>query len=249
MKQVKNKHFSRHFGTLPWISKFYFLTDFDASKIVFGHFLRSLRKSNLKTCIAALNHEFYCLTFFTWWPEMTLTCIMVTKHRTWYLQMSVALSMPIHWLCLRLTSKLCSPMSPSPKSRTFRLWPDLWRHQWPLAQISHHVWKVHAQSYLMAFKFCKLVQWFGRSPPPPPTKCVTRQSPTGRGTTLYSNDKIIPSGSVSAKIVHLLTSHCLMTRHSRHLSWSRRCICIHHFSGKKTASLTPRILLYFISFI
>ena len=37
----------------------------------------------------------------------------------WYLQMSVTLSMPIHWLCLRLTSKFYSPMSPSPKSRKF----------------------------------------------------------------------------------------------------------------------------------
>ena len=67
---------------------------------------------------------------------MTLTRIMVTKHRKWYLKMSVTLSMPIYWLCLRSTSKLWSPMSPSPKSRTFRLWPDLWRHQWPLGQIS-----------------------------------------------------------------------------------------------------------------
>ena len=24
---------------------------------------------------------FFCLTFFTWWPEMALTCIMATKHR------------------------------------------------------------------------------------------------------------------------------------------------------------------------
>ena len=33
------------------------------------------------------------------------------------IQMSVTLSMPIHWLCLRLTSKFYSPMSPSQKSR------------------------------------------------------------------------------------------------------------------------------------
>ena len=39
-------------------------------KVFLGHFSRSLRKSKLKTCIAALNHEFFCLTFFTWWPEM-----------------------------------------------------------------------------------------------------------------------------------------------------------------------------------
>ena len=134
-KHVKNRHFSRQFGTLPWFSEVYFLTDFDASKSVLGLFSRSLRKSDLKTCIAALNREIFCLTFFTWWPDMTLTCIMVTKHRKWYLQMSVTLYMPIHWLCLRLTSTFYSPMSPSPKSWKFWLWPDLWRYQWHLGQL------------------------------------------------------------------------------------------------------------------
>ena len=80
-KKCKNRHFSRHFGTLPWFTEFYFLIDFDASKSALGSFSRSLRKSDPKTCIAALNHDFFCLTFFTWWPEMTLTSIMVTKHR------------------------------------------------------------------------------------------------------------------------------------------------------------------------
>ena len=71
---------------------------------------------------------------FTWWPDMTLTSIMVIKHSKWYLQMSETLSMPISWLCLCLTSQFCSPMSPSPKCRTFWLWPDLWRHSWPRGQ-------------------------------------------------------------------------------------------------------------------
>ena len=38
IKHVKNRHFSRHFGTSPWFSEFYFLTDFDASKSVLGSF-------------------------------------------------------------------------------------------------------------------------------------------------------------------------------------------------------------------
>ena len=49
-----------------------------------GHLLwyyGSLRKSDVKTCITALNPEIFYLTFFTWWPEMILTYIMVTKHR------------------------------------------------------------------------------------------------------------------------------------------------------------------------
>ena len=33
-------------------------------KVFKGHFSRSLRKSDLKTCIEALNHEILCLTFF-----------------------------------------------------------------------------------------------------------------------------------------------------------------------------------------
>ena len=99
-----------------------------------------------------------CLTFFTWWPEMTWTCIMVTKHRKWCLQMSVTLSMPNRWLCLRLTSKFYSPTSPSPKSRKFWLWPDLWRHQWPPGQIFYLVRVVHVQGYRMAFEIWKSVQ-------------------------------------------------------------------------------------------
>ena len=38
IKHVKNRHFSRHFATLPWFSEFCFLTDFDASKSVLGSF-------------------------------------------------------------------------------------------------------------------------------------------------------------------------------------------------------------------
>ena len=87
IKHVKNRRFSRYFGTLPWFSEFCFLTDFDVSKSVFGTFSRSLWKSDLKTCIAALNHDFFYLFHL-----VTLTCIMVTTHRNWYLQMSVTLS-------------------------------------------------------------------------------------------------------------------------------------------------------------
>ena len=77
--------------------------------------------------------------FFAWpflpgdltWPWPLLWSQSTGK---WYLQMSETLSMPISWLCLCLTSQFCSPMSPSPKCRTFWLWPDLWRHSWPRGQ-------------------------------------------------------------------------------------------------------------------
>ena len=159
IKHVKNRRFSRHFGTLPWFSEFCFLTDFDASKSVLGSFFAFFAKIWPKNMYrSSKSRFFFCLTFFTWWPEMTLTCIMVTKHRKWYLQMSVTLSMPIHWLCLRLTQKFYSPMSPSPKSRKFWLWPDLWRHQWPPGQIFYLVRVVHVQGYRMAFEIWKSVQ-------------------------------------------------------------------------------------------
>ena len=95
------------------ISEFCFLTDFDASKSVLGSFFaffakiwpKNMYRSSKSRRIKKL------LTFFTWWPDMTLTSIMVAKHSKWYLQMSETLSMPISWLCLCLTSQfsiLCS---------------------------------------------------------------------------------------------------------------------------------------------
>ena len=127
-------------------------------KVFHGHFSRSLRKSDLKTCIAALNHEFFLFDLFhlVTWDDLDL--YYGHKAQKWYLQMSVTLSMPIHWLCLRLTSKFYSPMSPSPKSRKFWLWPDLWRHQWPPGQIFDLVRVVHVQGYRMAFEIWKSVQ-------------------------------------------------------------------------------------------
>ena len=66
---VKNRHFSRHFGTLQWFSEFYFWPILMLQKVFSGHFSRSLRKSDLKACIAALNHEIFLLDLFylvTW---------------------------------------------------------------------------------------------------------------------------------------------------------------------------------------
>ena len=44
IKHVKNRHFSRHFGTVPWFSEFCVLTDFDASKSVSGSFFAFFAK-------------------------------------------------------------------------------------------------------------------------------------------------------------------------------------------------------------
>ena len=54
IKRVKNRHFSRHFGTLPRFSELYFLTDFDASKSVFGSFFAFFAKIWLKKHVSQL---------------------------------------------------------------------------------------------------------------------------------------------------------------------------------------------------
>ena len=115
------------FQDLTVIFRIFFFTDFDASKSdlgsFFAFFFAKIWPKNMYHTSKSRN--FLLDLFFTWWPEMTLTSIMITKHSKWYLQMSETLSMPISWLCLCLTSQFCSPMSPSPKCRTFWLWPDL----------------------------------------------------------------------------------------------------------------------------
>ena len=158
IKHVKNRHFSRHFGTLPWFSEFCFLTDFDASKSDLGSFFAFFAKIWPKNMYRSSKSR----NFFVWpfspgdlrWPWPVLWS-QSTGNDTY---MSVTLSMSIHWLCLRLTSKFYSPMSPSPESRKFWLWPDLWRHQWPPGQMFDLVRVVHVQGYRMAFEIWKSVQ-------------------------------------------------------------------------------------------
>ena len=135
IKRVKNRHFSCDFRTLPWLSEFYFLTDFDASKSVLGSFFAFFAKIWPKNMYRSSKSRFFFFDLFhlvTWddldlhyghkGQEMILTDVSDTIHAN-------------SWLCLRLTSKFYSPMSPSPKSRKFLLCPDLWRHHWPPCQI------------------------------------------------------------------------------------------------------------------
>ena len=62
IKHVKNRHFSRNFGTLPWFSEFYFLTDFDASKSVLGWFFAFSAKIWPKNMYRSSKSRF----FFAW---------------------------------------------------------------------------------------------------------------------------------------------------------------------------------------
>ena len=57
-KNVKTSTFTS-FRDLLRFSQFYFSTDFDDSKSVIGSFFVSLRKPDLKTCITALNLDFF----------------------------------------------------------------------------------------------------------------------------------------------------------------------------------------------
>ena len=94
MKHVKNWHFSRHFGTLPWFSEFCFLTDFDALKSVLGSLFAFYAKIWPKNMYRSSKSRF----FFVWpfspgdlrwpWPvyyghkaqEMILTDVSDTIH-------------------------------------------------------------------------------------------------------------------------------------------------------------------------
>ena len=66
IKHVKNRHLSRHFGTLVIFRIVFFDQFWRFKKVFLVHFSPSLRKSDLKTCIVALNHDFFHLTFLTW---------------------------------------------------------------------------------------------------------------------------------------------------------------------------------------
>ena len=159
IKHVINSHFSRHSGTLPWFSEFCFFTDFDASKSVLGSFFAFFAKIWPKNMYRSSKSRFFLVWPFSpgdlRWPWPVLWS-QSTRNDTYRCQW--------HYPCrfigfvLRLTSKFYSPMSPSPKSLKFWLWPDLWRHQWLLGQIFDLVRVVHVQGYRMAFEIWKSVQ-------------------------------------------------------------------------------------------
>ena len=149
IKHVKNRHFSRHFVTAMIILILFFDQYWRFKKCFRVIFRAFLAKTWLQTYVPGLHPEFFWLDLFylVTWDDLDL----YYGHKAQVtIQMPETLSMPIHWLCLRLTSKFCSPMSQSPKCLTFQLLPDLWRHQWSLSQFSHHVWKVYVQGYRMA---------------------------------------------------------------------------------------------------
>ena len=87
IKHIKNRHFSRHFRTLPRFCLILLFYRFWHFKKVLVSFFALFAKIWPKNMYHSSKSRFSCLTFFTWLPEMTLTYIMVTKHRKWYLTM------------------------------------------------------------------------------------------------------------------------------------------------------------------
>ena len=73
-KTCQKQAFFTSFGDFTVIFRILFLTDFHASKVFLGHFSRSLRKSDLKTCIPALNHDFFLFDLFhlVTWDDLDL---------------------------------------------------------------------------------------------------------------------------------------------------------------------------------
>ena len=73
IKHVKNRHFSRHFATLPWFSEFCFLTDFDASKSVLGSFFSFFVKIWPNNMYRSSKSDFF-FTFFhlVTWDDLDL---------------------------------------------------------------------------------------------------------------------------------------------------------------------------------
>ena len=74
IKHVKNRHFSRHFGILPWFSEFYFLTDFDASKSVLGSFFAFFAKIGPKNMYRSSKWRIFLLDLFylVTWDDLDL---------------------------------------------------------------------------------------------------------------------------------------------------------------------------------
>ena len=74
IKHVKNRHFSRHFGTLPWFSEICFLTDFDASKSVLGSFFAFFAKIWPKNMYRSSKSRFFLFDLFhlVTWDDLDL---------------------------------------------------------------------------------------------------------------------------------------------------------------------------------
>ena len=72
LKHVKNRHFSRHFETLPWFPEFYFLTNFYASKSVLMLFFAFLVEIWSKNTYRSSKSRFFYLFYLVTWDDLDL---------------------------------------------------------------------------------------------------------------------------------------------------------------------------------
>ena len=121
IKLIKNRHFSPHFGTLPWFSEFYFLTDFDASRSVLGSFFTFFPKIWLKNMYRGSKSRFCLLLdlfYLVTWDdldmyyghkaqEMILTDVSDTIHA----------DSLVHWSLVRFIGDLRGAFPPPPAGR------------------------------------------------------------------------------------------------------------------------------------
>ena len=158
IKHVKNRHFSRHFATLPWFSEFCFLTDFDASKSV----SRSSFAFFAKICPKNMYRSSKSRNFFVWpfspgdlrWPWPVLWS-QSTENDTYRCQWHYPCRF-IGFFALNIEILLADVTKPE-KSKILTLtWPVTLSV--PPGQMFDLVRVVNVQGYRMAFEIWKSVQ-------------------------------------------------------------------------------------------
>ena len=185
-KHVKNRHFSRHFGTLPCFSEFCFLTDFDASKSVLGSFFAFFTKIWPKNMYRSSKSR----NFFVWpfspgdlrWPWPVLwsqstgnnTDVSDTIHADSLALFALNIDILLADVTKPEKSKMLTLTWPVTSSVTSgsNVWPctgssrtGLSNGVWNL-EIGPVVWEISGGPF---------------APPPPPAGRVTNQTPAGRG--------------------------------------------------------------------
>ena len=137
----------------------FFWTDFDASKSVLGSFFAFFAKIWPKNMYRSSKSRNFCVWPFSpgdlrWpWPVLWSQSTGNDTYRCqWHCPCrSIGFVCALH----RNFTRRCHQAR---KVEFFLLWPDLWRHQWPLGQIFDLVRVVHVQGYRMAFEIWKSVQ-------------------------------------------------------------------------------------------
>ena len=120
------------YNTFPF---FVFIRNLTRWIRLYGHFSRSGRYNNLKTCTLRQNDPNHKTSRdLIWpWPEPRSLKAQNNAFECWILK-------SIHGLLMRLSSIKKRSFRKSLKFSTFCLWPDWWRHRWPGSKICIAVW-------------------------------------------------------------------------------------------------------------